>query len=69
MDCAYLTREQAQPLLRSCEEIGRLLGGMIARADAFCNPTALREPLPIYFTPLPDESPEGNSRSSLETEY
>ena len=69
MDCGYLTREQAQPLIRSCEGIGRLLGGMLARADAFCNPAAPREPSPVYFTLLPDELPEGILRSPLETEY
>ncbi len=33
----------------SKEEIGRLLGGVMARSAAFCNPTALREPLVEYF--------------------
>ncbi|MFN2124719.1 MAG: hypothetical protein ACK2UP_14570 [Candidatus Promineifilaceae bacterium] len=32
-----------------CQEIGRLLGGVIAKAGSFCNPEALREPLPEYF--------------------
>lgn len=70
-DCGYLTREQVQPLLRACEEIGRLLGGMIARSDAFCNPAALREPPPAYLTSLPDESSstEISSFSLPSTDY
>lgn len=40
-DCGYLTRQQAADLLAKCAEIGRLLGGMIAKAELFCNPEAI----------------------------
>jgi four helix bundle protein len=49
LDCGYIDEQEAQSLIAECTEIGRLLGGMIAKADAFCNPKALREPLPEYF--------------------
>jgi four helix bundle protein len=38
-DCNYLTPEETDSLLRQCAEIGRLLGGMIAKAEQFCNPS------------------------------
>ena len=41
LDCGYLSREQAAALLEKCAEIGRMLGGMMAKAEAFCNPMAL----------------------------
>jgi four helix bundle protein len=50
-DCGYLTQKQAIVLRNKCEEIGRLLGGMIAKADAFCGNTlqTLRESEAEYF--------------------
>ena len=33
-DCSYLSQEQAVGLIKKCEEIGRLLGGMMARKQA-----------------------------------
>ena len=40
-DCDYITHPQATDLLAKYAEIGRLLGGMIAKAELFCNPDAL----------------------------
>lgn len=40
-DCGYLNHQQAANLLAKCAEIGRLLGGMITKAELFCNPEAL----------------------------
>ena len=40
-DCNYITHSQAADLLAKYAEIGRLLGGMIAKAELFCNPDAL----------------------------
>ena len=37
VDCGYLTSQQAMMLNRKCEEIGRLLGGVITKAHLFCN--------------------------------
>ena len=50
-DCGYLTQSQAAVLNEKCTEIGRLLGGMIAKADLFCGtpPKALRETAADYF--------------------
>ncbi len=50
-DCGYLTEQQAASLMRRCEEIGRLLGGMMAKADLFCSGPAalLRESVTEYF--------------------
>jgi four helix bundle protein len=50
-DCNYLTRQQMTTLIEKCEEIGRLLGGMMAKADLFCGePTqVLRESTVEYF--------------------
>jgi four helix bundle protein len=50
VDCKYLTQEQATTLLADCEEIGRLLGGMMSKTDMFCRPKTLRESAPEYFT-------------------
>lgn len=52
LDCNYLAPSEAEVLLEKCAEIGRLLGGMIAKADPFCNPASLilREEQSLYFT-------------------
>lgn len=50
-DCAYISQEDAKALLEKCSEIGRLLGGMIAKAEQFCNPSPYhtREEQAQYF--------------------
>ena len=50
-DCGYLTQSQVTSLDEKCTEIGRLLGGMIAKADLFCGsaPKAIRETAVEYF--------------------
>lgn len=50
-DCNYLTRKQAATLRKKCEEIGRLLGGMMAKANLFCGEPVktLRESTTVYF--------------------
>jgi four helix bundle protein len=50
-DCGYLTKQRAILLIRKCEEIGRLLGGMMAKADLFCGGSVniLRESAAEYF--------------------
>ncbi len=58
IDCAYLSPEQASKLLAHCEEIGRLLGGMMAKADLFCNHHRTREPEAAYFIPAQDNVEE-----------
>jgi four helix bundle protein len=39
LDCEYISRHETEALLAKCSEIGRLLGGMIAKAEQFCNPS------------------------------
>lgn len=41
VDCGYIPPEQAKNLLEKCEEIGRMLGGMMNKADLFCHPQSL----------------------------
>ena len=50
-DCGYLIPSQAAPLIEKSAEIGRLLGGMIAKADLFCgiSPKMIRESTVDYF--------------------
>ena len=54
VDCEYLSREKATPYLEKCEEIGRLLGGMMDKADLFCGelPKTIRESTLEYFVDL-----------------
>jgi four helix bundle protein len=51
LDCKYLSTSKAQELLECCERIGRLLGGMIAKAELFCGELqpAVRESAVEYF--------------------
>jgi len=48
-DCEYISQEEEKLLLEKCAEIGRLLGGMIAKAEQFCNssPSKFRKNNPI----------------------
>jgi four helix bundle protein len=50
-DCEYLSEQEALLLIRKCEEIGRLLGGMMAKADQFCSnpPSVIRDEIAEYF--------------------
>jgi four helix bundle protein len=62
VDCGYLDQGQAHALLQKCEEIGRLLGGMIAKSEQFCGEPnrTLREMPTEYFippTPYPQTTP------------
>ncbi|MBK8989385.1 MAG: four helix bundle protein [Chloroflexi bacterium] len=51
VDCHYLTPAEANQLLSHCQRIGQLIGGMISKADQFCNPeNYLRESPAEYFT-------------------
>ncbi|MEZ4866447.1 MAG: four helix bundle protein [Caldilineaceae bacterium] len=58
-DCGYWDRPTATALRTQCEEIGRLLGGMIEKADQFCttNTKSLREvPVEYIASQLPVDS-------------
>ena len=58
VDCYYWTNELAVPLRKSCEEIGRLLGGMFAKAEIFCGntPSNVRDSPAGYFNESNAES-------------
>ena len=51
LDCGYISQAQAQTLVEKCREVGRLLGGMMEKADLFCNPSSrsVRESQAEYF--------------------
>lgn len=49
LDCNYASKARIDPLLASCEEIGRIIGGMVNRADMFCQTSVVREPSVDYF--------------------
>ena len=51
VDCDYLTAKQATVLNQQCQEVGRLLGGMMAKSHLFCGNTnkTLREQELNYF--------------------
>lgn len=59
-DCGYLTKPQVLAYLARYEEIGRLLGGMIAKSDKFCSDSEmhLREPDAEYHTAAAGRCPE-----------
>lgn len=52
LDCKYLSKEETTVFLQKYAELGRILGGMMAKAALFCNPEALsiREEQALYFT-------------------
>ena len=51
-ECNYLNDKEATDLLRRCEEIGRLLGGMMAKAEQFCSESSnvVRDEVVDYFS-------------------
>jgi four helix bundle protein len=53
VEFGYVSCERAAPLLEQCTEVGRMLGGIISKAELFCNPDALsvREEQAPYFAP------------------
>lgn len=51
VDCGYLNQVQADALVAKCKELGRLLGGMMERADTFWDDSkSLHESAAEYFT-------------------
>lgn len=53
LDCEYISQEEAKLLLEKCAEIGRLLGGVMAKSEQFCKPFPykIREEQAEYFIP------------------
>ena len=56
VDVGYASHDQVIPLLELCAEIGRMLGGIIAKAELFCNPEALsvHDEQALYFAASSD---------------
>jgi four helix bundle protein len=51
-DCNYLNENVTATLLNQCKEIGRLLGGMMDKAEQFCSesPNVVRDEAADYFS-------------------
>ena len=58
-DCGYLSQQQAKTLVAQSEEVGRLVGSMIARASSFCSTRSVREPIPQYLLAADDDPDDG----------
>ena len=56
-DCGYLTEEQARSLNSELCEIGRMLNGMVQKAESFCGeaPPGVRESAGEYFSDSTDD--------------
>ena len=52
LDCEYLTADRAKELNAALAEIGKMLGGIITKAELFCqhDPKSVREDTAEYFT-------------------
>jgi four helix bundle protein len=57
LDCEYIDQNAHNQLIAKCLEIGRMLNGMMDKADMFCGepPRTLREDSVVYFTASDDE--------------
>ncbi len=58
VECGYIDPEKGKLLVEKCSLIGRLLGGMISKADLFCGKhnNEIREDLLEYITLSNDRS-------------
>lgn len=57
LDCEYIDQNTHDQLIAKCLEIGRMLNGMMDKADMFCGepPRSVREESVAYFTESDDE--------------
>jgi four helix bundle protein len=57
LDCEYIDQKTSGQLVEKCLEVGRMLGGMMDKAEMFCGepPRTVREDLAAYFTESSDE--------------
>lgn len=62
LDCEYIDQKINDQLVAKCLEIGRMLNGMMDKADLFCGepPHTLREETPEYFAESDDDSVNDN---------
>lgn len=49
VDCYYLTTNEANHLLTLCRRTGQLLGGMINKANQFCDPENHLREMPVEY--------------------
>jgi four helix bundle protein len=58
LDCEYIDQKTSSQLIEKCLEIGRMLGGMMDKAEMFCGnpPHTIREESAEYFTESDDLS-------------
>ena len=49
-ECGYFDKDNSERLLKACDEIGRMLSGMMQKADLFCGhrPFTVREEQAAY---------------------
>ncbi len=59
VECGYLGQQKGAELIEKCQQVGRLLGGMMAKAALFCShpPNVLRESCGEYLSNSADDSP------------
>ena len=52
LECGYIDEKTSANLIQKCLEIGRMLNGMMDKADMFCGepPRSVREEAAVYFT-------------------
>ncbi|NTW13228.1 MAG: four helix bundle protein [Anaerolineales bacterium] len=57
LECEYVDQKTCAQLIEKCLEIGRMLGGMMDKAELFCGelPRTLREESTEYFVGTDDE--------------
>jgi four helix bundle protein len=66
-DCGYITEADYKRLLNFCEEIGKMLGSMIRKADTFSSrDSVLHEEPPAYFA---EAIPNDSQARAVRTEY
>lgn len=60
LDCEYIDQKTSAQLMEKCLEVGRMLGGMMDKAEMFCGDPhrTLREESAVYFTESENEDPD-----------
>ena len=57
LECGYIDDKTSVQLIQKCLEVGRMLNGMMDKADIFCGepPRSVREEAGVYFTESDNE--------------
>lgn len=48
-DCGYLDQDAGAQLVKRCQDLGRLLNGMIEKAEIFCDPSQMLQDEPTEY--------------------